>query len=296
MKHLAACLMLLAAGFIAPQASQAKLIFSDTYHFNAFEHDTETCMRVLKQMQESHYPYSNLNVSSDRNTIYMDDKKYYSSRCFGSGSREFCSKSGYRTHEIYRITCYPDGDVRIYYERPLDDSVAREECMVKSGQPTICNSDSYRDTPESTRNDIARAIEESLTVNREPARAPARAEKVETRIVVYPNDARVELVDSGEIYTVGMALMPGSYHFRVSKPGFETKTFTVKFDNDGLPSPSFLELEIDTASKKKQCEEIRQGVVNDWHPDEKRKLTAEEMQIVKEAFNKHCVPLGFETL
>jgi len=355
MKHLTACLMLLAAGFIAPQASQAELIFSGTYHFKAFEHDIATCLQVLRRMQENDYSYKNLNASVKAQTMLMDDGKYYPSRCFGSGSREFCSKSGHRTYERIRITCYSDGDVRIRYERPRDDSVAEEDCMVKSGQPTICNSDSYRDKPESIRNDIARAIEEDkhrgtyriyMNVTPEDARVkitniqprfengmylapgrygfevsrpgyatrsfyidhkaeqenftvnlePARAEKLETWIWAFPSEARVEMLATGETYTQGMSLMPGSYRMRVSAPGYETKTFTVTVDSEGVSSPSSLALKRDVASKQKQCEEVKQALVNDWHPDEKRKLTAEEMQEGKKNFNERCVPLGFATL
>jgi len=220
MKHLAACLMLLAAGIIAPQISQATLQFSDTYHFRAFEHDTDTCMRVLRHMQESHYSYQDLNVSIDGNTIAMDDGKYYPSRCFGSGRHEHCTRSGHRTFEKFRITCYSDGDVHIRYERPLDDSVAEEDCMIK-GSYRSCNSDSYRDKPDDIRGDIKRAIEEYK-----------HRGTYKVFMNVTPEDARVKITNIKPRFENGMYLAPGRYDFEISRPGYEIQSFYIEHEAD----------------------------------------------------------------
>jgi len=44
---------------------------------------------------------------------------------------------------------------------------------------------------------------------------------------------------------------------KVSKPGFETQTFKVTVDTEGASASSFLGLEVDVATRKKLCSEMR---------------------------------------
>jgi len=127
----------------APQPAQASLRFSHSYYFSAFNGDTEYCKDSVRRMAAS--TYSSMNVSSSGNTVTIDDERYHSSHCIPlRNGREVCSKSGTWANEVMTFTCYSSGNVDIVYERPRDDN----DCMIKSGQKTICNGDSYRDQPD----------------------------------------------------------------------------------------------------------------------------------------------------
>lgn len=358
MQRLIACLALLLSALAAPHISYAELHFSGNYQFNAFEHNQELCKQVVRSLKENTYPYQDMNISSDGNTIRFDDYKYHQRRCFDTGRRVICSGGKSYAYEVIEIACRSGGEVRIDYRRPRDESVYDEDCMVKNGN-RYCNSDSYRDKPGSIKNDIEYAIEKQqhrgtyrvyIDVTPDDARikitnikprykygmylapgrydfevsrpgyetqrfyiehkadaetysielkeARARQEKVETWIGVFPDDARVEMLDSGETYQAGMALIPGKHRMRVSKPGFETKTFTVTVGTEGQASPQFLGLEMDVASKKKQCREQRQLVaeVASTGSYKGKKLDARDIARGTKQYNKQCVPLGFDPL
>jgi len=153
MKYIVSLICLLTAIPLASQPAQASLRFSHSYHFTEFKGDTGYCKDTVRRMAASHY--SSMNISTSGNTITIDDESYHSSRCIPlRHGREICSKSGTWADEVMIFTCYNSGDVDIVYKRPRDD----DDCMVKSGQPTICTSDSYRDTPDLLRSFLKNQI------------------------------------------------------------------------------------------------------------------------------------------
>ncbi|OIO70284.1 MAG: hypothetical protein COW19_08630 [Zetaproteobacteria bacterium CG12_big_fil_rev_8_21_14_0_65_55_1124] len=143
MKILMSLICLLIAMPLAAQPAQAGLRFSHSYHFSEFKGDTGYCKDTVRRMAAS--TYSSMNISTSGNTITLDDERYHSSHCIPlRHGREVCSKSGTWANEVMEFTCHSSGDVDIVYKRPRDD----DDCMIKSGQKTICNSDSYRDQPD----------------------------------------------------------------------------------------------------------------------------------------------------
>lgn len=171
------------------------------------------------------YPFSDMNTSTQGNTVRFDDYQYHKRRCFNAGRREICSGGESFAWEVIEIRCDSDGEVRIDYRRPRDESVYDEDCMVKDGN-RYCNSDSYRDKPDDIRDSIKSAIEKYQH------RGTYRV-----YVNVTPSDARIRITNIKPAYEHGMYLAPGRYDFEVSRPGYETKSFYIEHKAD---SESFM--------------------------------------------------------